>query len=74
MWCLVFRSDRLKTLCVKDHACVDPIEELYYSCGFEPICFYCATTDVSNDFINFLMCDECKEEGQKPIKRPKTKE
>ena len=30
------------------------------------------STDVSNDLINFPMCTECKK-GQKPIKRPKTK-
>ena len=61
---------RLKTVCVKDHACIGPIEKLYYSCGFEPICYYCATT------VNFLMCAEWRErkEGQKPIKRPKTKD
>lgn len=75
MWYL---PGRLKTVFVKDHACVGPIEKLYYSyysCGFEPICCYCATTDldVSDDLINFPMCDECKEEGQQPIKRPKTK-
>ena len=66
---------RLKTVFVKDHACVDPIEKLYYSCGFEPMYCYCATTDldVSDDFFNFPMFDECKEEGQQPIKRPKTK-
>ena len=32
------------------------------------------TTDVSNHLINFPMCTECKKEGQKPIKRPKTKD
>ena len=31
------------------------------------------TTDVSNHLINFPMCTECKK-GQKPIKRPKTKD
>ena len=31
------------------------------------------TTDVSNHLVNFPMCTECKKEGQKPIKRPKTK-
>ena len=30
------------------------------------------TTHVSNHLINFPMCTECKK-GQKPIKRPKTK-
>ena len=79
MCCVLFSdlnlSGRLKTVFVKDHACVDPVEKLYYLCGFEPICCYCATTDldVSDELINFLMCDECKEEGQQPIKRPKTK-
>ena len=32
------------------------------------------TTDVSNHLINFPMCTECKNEGQKPIKRLKTKD
>ena len=32
------------------------------------------TTDRSNHLINFPMCTECKEEGQKPIKRLKTKD
>ena len=32
------------------------------------------TTDVSNHLINFPMCTECKKEGQKPIKGPKTKD
>ena len=32
------------------------------------------TTDGSNHLINFPMCTECKKEGQKPIKRLKTKD
>ena len=32
------------------------------------------TTDVSNHLINFLMYTECKKEGQKPMRRPKTKD
>ena len=32
------------------------------------------TTDVSNLLINFSMCTKCKKEGQKPIKRSKTKD
>ena len=31
-------------------------------------------THVSYHLINFPMCTECKKEGQKPIKRPKTKD
>ena len=32
------------------------------------------TTDGSNHLINFPMCTEGKKEGQRPIKRPKTKD
>ena len=32
------------------------------------------TTNVSNHLINFPMFTECKKGGQKPIKRPKTKD
>ena len=32
------------------------------------------TTHVSNHLINFPMCTACKKEGQKTIKRPKTKD
>ena len=31
----------------------------------------CATTDVSNDLINFPMYTDCKEEGQKPYQETK---
>ena len=40
---------RLKNVCVKDHRCNDPIEKLYYSCGFKPVCCYCASNDVGED-------------------------
>ena len=26
---------------VKDHDCADPIERIYYSCHFEPMCIHC---------------------------------
>ena len=32
------------------------------------------TADVSNHLIHFLIYTECKKEGQKPVKRPKTKD
>ena len=32
------------------------------------------TTDGSNHLTNFPMCTECKKEGQKPIRRLKTKD
>ena len=33
---------------VKDHDCTDGIEKLYYSCGFEAICVYCASEDLED--------------------------
>ena len=32
---------RLEGVCVKAHTCNDPMEKLYYSCGYEPVCYYC---------------------------------
>ena len=32
------------------------------------------TTHVKNHLINLPMCNECKKEGQKSIKRPKSKD
>jgi len=67
-------SGRLKNVCVKDHRCTDPIEKLYYSCGFEPICL-CDLISTGNDDSAFLpMCSECEESGVNPIKKPVTKE
>ena len=65
---------RLKGVCVKDHACVDHIEKLYYSCGFELICCYCAKEVLSEDTVTLPMCKDCQDEGKTPINRPKTKE
>lgn len=39
---------RLTNVFVKDHSCADSIENLYYSCGFEPICFRCASEEVED--------------------------
>ena len=37
--------DDLKSVCVRAHNCHDPVEKLYYSCGFpEVICIYCSKT------------------------------
>ncbi len=68
--------DNLKSVCVKHHECHDPIEKLYYSSGFEPICIHCSSMDVvagddgSDD--TYPQCIECG--GSKaPIKRPNRK-
>ena len=37
MWYLYLNlPGRLKTVSVKNHACVDHIKKVYYSCSFEP--------------------------------------
>ena len=65
---------RLKNVCMKDHRCNDPIEKLYYSCEFEPICCQCASEEVAVDLKYLPLCWECKEQGIKRIKRPKAKD
>ena len=56
-------TGRLKNVCVRDHACKDPIEKLYYSCDFEPICCQCASADVSSDNEYLPLCQQCQEQG-----------
>ena len=52
---------RLEGVCVKAHTCNDPMEKLYYSCGFEPVCYYCGdlnvNTTIPGDF--YPQCDTC---------------
>lgn len=64
--------DNLKCVCVKHHECNDPIEKLYYSTGFEPICIHCASevTDasaLSSDY--YPQCPQCME-SETPVSRP----
>ena len=34
--------EALKEVYVRDVSCLDPIEKLYYSCNYDPICIHCA--------------------------------
>ena len=57
---------------IKDHKCHDPVEKLYYSCGFEPICFFCSGKVDSGhlgDGKNYPQCSDCSLKA--PVKRPK---
>lgn len=56
------------TVFVKDHDCTDPIERLYYSCGYEPICIQCGwyLRDADEDDVAYPQCVDCTEE---PIKK-----
>ena len=64
---------RLKNVCVKGHKCYNPIEKLYYSCGFELICDLCASEEVQDDPSYLPQCVTCQEKGTVRIKRPQRK-
>ena len=41
--------------------CEEPVEKLYYSMGYEPICIYCSSEDnldIPND--SYPICEFCK--------------
>ena len=51
----------LCTVCVRDRQCGDPMEKLYYSAGYDPVCYYCAS-EIVNDSIAvefYPMCTSC---------------
>ena len=54
-------GEEFKNVEVRVHSCYDPIEKLYYSAGFDPICVYCASvcSFSSEDF--YPQCSACSE-------------
>ena len=59
--------EHLQNLSVRPLQCEDPVEKLYYSMGYEPICIYCSSEDsldIPND--SYPICEFCKGLG-KPI-------
>lgn len=48
---------------VKDMDCSDQIEKLYYSCGYQPICIYCAEYlhDADESLDTYPQCEDCSE-------------
>ena len=63
--------DWLKNMSLRDHKCGDPIEKLYYSCGFEPICMKCSSEDVQSSTDFFPLCSHFLEQGTSPTPHPK---
>ena len=53
----------LNEVYVRDVCCLDHIEKLYYSAGYEPICIYCACEVDGNAECSecFPQCSECKQ-------------
>ena len=53
---------------VRNLQCGEPIERLYYTAKYEPICIYCAeSVDDSND-ENYPQCDQCMDKPPIPKK------
>ena len=48
-------------------------EKLYYSCDFEPICYWCASEDVTDNPRYFPVCSDCTEMGKSLVMRPQRK-
>ncbi len=48
--------DNLKAVCIKSHKCYDPIEKLYYSCGYESICYYCGKIVTADNMEYYPQC------------------
>ena len=51
----------LSAVCVREHQCGDPIEKLYYSAGYDPICYYYCSEDIYNSVTPefYPMCVLC---------------
>jgi len=41
--------------------CHEPIEALYYSAKYEPICVYCAKPQAFTDEKQYPQCSDCKD-------------
>ena len=52
-------GEEFKNVDVKDHSCGDPIEKLYYSAGFDPICVYCAVEQTYTSQEHYPQCEAC---------------
>ena len=46
---------------VKDYDCEDPVEKLYYSCGYEPICINCGwyLANAGENANTYPQCVDC---------------
>ena len=49
---------------IRTHSCGDPIEKLYYSANFQPICVYCGQDQPYTQPNVYPQCENCKD---KPI-------
>ena len=62
----------LKSVCVRTLHCNDPMEKLYYSCSFSPVCYYCGK-DILIEAVSpevYPVCSDCSSQGKVSITRP----
>ncbi len=60
----------LQSVCIKFHECDEPMEKLYYSCGFPPVCYYCSKDlPESTSDEHYPLCGNCLSENRPLIKR-----
>ena len=57
----------LKDVEIRDHACGDTIETLYYSAGFEPVCVYCGCDQPFTSPEQYTQCEACSHNP--PVKK-----
>ena len=60
-------GEDFKDVEIKDHACGDVIEKLYYSAGFEPICVYCGVDQPFTSQDHYPQCETCS--SREPVKK-----
>ena len=56
---------------IRDHECNDPIEVLYYSAKYSPICIYCAKDEGYGNGNEYPRCENCKDKPAIFIKNKK---
>lgn len=44
---------------IRDHSCNDPIEKLYYSAKYEPLCIYCGMEEPFTSSSSYPQCANC---------------
>lgn len=52
-------SGKISEVCCRDLWCNDPIEKLYYSAGYTPICIFCAADVIIEREGFYPQCENC---------------
>ena len=52
--------EEYSTVEIRDHDCFDPVEKLYYSAKYCPICMYCANDQPYTSEEYYPLCSDCE--------------